>query len=142
MKAVNAVLGGEGNGGVIIPELNFTRDGLVAAATVLGLLSENSGPLSAIRQSIPEYHRVKTTVAMSREQFNSCSDRLAAEFGDAQPDKRDGLKLSGQDYWLHCRASNTEPMVRLIAECRTEAQVADVVQRAQRVLADSGKDKA
>jgi len=142
MKAVNAVLGGEGNGGVIIPELNFTRDGLVAAATVLGLLSENSGPLSAIRQSIPEYHRVKTTVAMSREQFNSCSDRLAAEFGDAQPDKRDGLKLSGQDYWLHCRASNTEPMVRLIAECRTEAQVADVVQRAQRVLGDSGKDKA
>lgn len=142
MKAVNATLGGEGNGGVILPELNFTRDGLVAAATVLGLLSENAGPLSAIRQSIPEYRRVKQTVTMSREQFAACADKLAAEFGDAKADKRDGLKLEAPDYWLHCRASNTEPMVRLIAESRTDEQVADLVARAQRVLADGGKEKA
>ena len=142
MKAVNAVLGGEGNGGVILPELNFTRDGLVAAATVAGLLSENAGPLSAIRQTIPEYHRVKATVPLSREDFNGLAERLVAEFGDAQLDKRDGLKLDAKDYWLHARASNTEPIVRIISEARTEAQANDIAQRARHVLVGNGKARS
>ncbi|MBM3323812.1 phosphoglucosamine mutase, partial [candidate division WOR-3 bacterium] len=139
MKAVSAVLGGEGNGGVILPELNLTRDGLVAAATVMGLLSENAGPLSAIRQSLPVFYTVKTTLPVSREEFSSRVDRLVAEFGPARPDRRDGVRLDGDDYWLHCRVSNTEPIVRIIAEAREQTQAAQLVERARAVLAAQDK---
>ncbi len=138
MKAVNAVLGGEGNGGVILPELNLTRDGLVAAATVMGLLSENTGPLSAIRQSLPVFFTVKATLPMSREEFLARVDRLVAEFSPAQPDRRDGIRLDGDEYWLHCRVSNTEPIVRIIAEAREQTKAAQLAERARAVLTAQG----
>ncbi len=134
MKAVNAVLGGEGNGGVILPELNLTRDALVAAATVMGLLSENSGPLSSIRQTLPFYATVKTSLSMSRDEFAARVERLVAEFSPARPDKRDGLRLDGDDYWLHCRVSNTEPIVRIIAEAKEPARAEQLAERARAVL--------
>ena len=103
MEKVQAVLGGEGNGGVILPELNFTRDGLVAAATVIGLLSQGREPLSAIGATLPRYQMVKTSMTLTREQFAERDEKLVRAFEGAQVDRQDGLKFSLEDSWVHVR---------------------------------------
>jgi len=140
MEKVQAVLGGEGNGGVILPELNFTRDGLVAAATVIGLLSQGREPLSAIGATLPRYQMVKTTMALSREQFSAREEGLLKAFEGAAVDRQDGFKFSLDDSWAHVRPSNTEPMVRIITEAKTEAQVKELVERVRKALAANGKE--
>jgi len=140
MEKVQAVLGGEGNGGVILPELNFTRDGLVAAATVIGLLSQGREPLSAVGATLPRYQMVKTTMSLTREQFAERSEKLVKAFEDAQVDRQDGLKFSLGDSWVHIRPSNTEPIVRIIAEGKTEAQAKEVADKARQALAANGKE--
>ena len=140
MEKAQAVLGGEGNGGVILPELNFTRDGLVAAATVIGLVSLGKGPLSVIRAAIPQYHMVKTSTSLTREQFAERSEKLVKAFEGAQVDRQDGLKFSMGDSWVHIRPSNTEPIVRIIAEGKTESQAKEVADKARQALTANGKE--
>ncbi len=140
MEKVQAVLGGEGNGGVILPDLNFTRDGLVAAATVIGLVSQGREPLSAIGATLPKYQMVKTTISLTREQFNERSEKLTKAFENAQVDRQDGLKFVIEDSWVHARPSNTEPMVRIIAEAKTEAQAKAVVDKVKQALGTNGKE--
>ena len=140
MEKAQAVLGGEGNGGVILPELNFTRDGLVAAATVIGLLSQGREPFSAIGATLPRYQMVKTSMSLTREQFAERSERLVKAFEDATADRQDGLKFDGKDYWVHVRPSNTEPIVRIIAEAKTDVQAKEVADKARQALAANGKE--
>jgi phosphomannomutase len=140
MEKAQAALGGEGNGGVILAELNFTRDGLVAAASSIGLLSQGKSPMSSIRATLPQYQMVKTTMNLSREAFAERSEKLVAAFPDAQPDRQDGLKLVAADLWVHVRPSNTEPMVRIIAEAKTEAQAKEAAEKARQALVTNGKD--
>ncbi len=136
MKELNAVLGGEGNGGVILPEVNFTRDGLVATACVLGLLSTTGRSLSELRSGIPRYRMTKTTVPLDRERFEERRARLVAEFENARVDERDGIRLDGPDYWVHIRPSNTEPLVRVIAETSGDTAPEELAGRATRVLSE------
>jgi phosphomannomutase len=140
MEKVQAVLGGEGNGGVILPELNFTRDGLVAAATVIGLVSQGREPLSAVGATLPKYHMVKTTMALPREQFTERDERLVKAFEGAQVDRQDGLKFGLEDSWVHARPSNTEPIMRVIAEAKTEAQAKALVEKVRQTLSGNGKE--
>jgi phosphomannomutase len=140
MEKVQAVLGGEGNGGVILPDLNFTRDGLVAAATVIGLTSQGREPLSVVGASLPRYQMVKTTMNLSREQFAERSEKLAKAFEGAVVDRQDGLKFSLEDSWVHARPSNTEPIVRIIAEAKTEAQVKTIVDKVRQAIGTNGKE--
>jgi phosphomannomutase len=136
MRQVNAVLGGEGNGGVILPELNFTRDGLVAAATAIGMLSLGREPLSAVRATIPQYQMVKTSMTLTREQYAERDGKLAGAFEGCSVDKQDGLKFDCPDFWVHVRPSNTEPIVRIIAEATTEAQAREAAERVKAALAN------
>jgi len=140
MEKVQAVLGGEGNGGVILPELNFTRDGLVAAATVIGLLSQGREPLSTIGASLPKYQMVKTSMSLSREQFTERSEKLVKAFENTPVDRQDGLKFSLEDSWVHVRPSNTEPIVRIVAEAKTEAQAKEVAEKVRQALSANGKE--
>jgi phosphomannomutase len=135
MRELKAVLGGEGNGGVIVPEVNFTRDGLVAAAAVLGLIAETGKKLSEIRASLPEYHTVKLKLESGRKDIDARLGRFAQDLGEAQADRTDGLKLVGPDWWIHVRPSNTEPVVRIIAEAKTKEQAHALAQKAQKALA-------
>ncbi len=132
MRAAGAVLGGEGNGGVILPEVNFTRDGLVAAAVALELCART--PLSELRRELPDYRMVKTSVALSRAEFDARRGALAAAFPGAAADERDGMRLSGDGWWLHARASNTEPIARVIAEARAGVALEPLVERARAAL--------
>ena len=132
MRAVGASVGGEGNGGVILPEVNFTRDGLVAAAIALELCAEKK--LSALRGELPVYKMVKTSVSLSREGFEARRAQLLAAFPGCAVDERDGLKLDGDGFWLHVRASNTEPIARIIAEARAGVAVEPLIERARAAL--------
>jgi phosphomannomutase len=126
MLKEDAVIGGEGNGGVIDPRVGFVRDSFVGMALVLDRIAADDETLSTIVDSLPRYAMVKDQVALGRgpgaagdasaESVARLWDRIAEAFPDARPDRSDGLRLDWADRWVQVRASNTEPIVRVIAE--------------------------
>ncbi len=141
MREVNAVLGGEGNGGVIDPRVGFVRDSFSAMALVLDLMAETGKPLSALVDALPRYAMIKEKypLAGGSATVGDLLGRLAESYPDAKVDRRDGLHLSWPHGWAHVRASNTEPIVRVITEAPTPEQarqMADTLGRAIQVQAD------
>jgi phosphomannomutase len=116
MRQHGAVIGGEGNGGVIDPRIGWVRDSFVGMALVLELLAARNEPLSAVVDRLPRLFMIKSKHTLVSPLAGGDYDRLAAEFPDASADRRDGLRLDWPDRWLQVRASNTEPIVRVIAE--------------------------
>ncbi len=135
-----AVLGGEGNGGVILPEVNLTRDGLVACACIIGLMSVTSKTLSRLRQELPEYHIVKKAVPIVNFAADEVICRLRREMGEELiVDSTEGVRVAGVDWWLHIRPSNTEPIIRIVAEAKTPAGAEMVVQTGLKVITEVGE---
>lgn len=134
MREMKAVVGGEGNGGVILPEVHLGRDAPVAIALVLQLLSESGKPLSAIAAELPRYAIVKDKLDRPEGSLDSVYAALRTAFADARVDTQDGLRLAWNDRWLHVRPSGTEPIVRVIAEAPTEEEARALVQRAREPL--------
>jgi phosphomannomutase len=116
MQEVDAVVGGEGNGGVIVPSINSTRDGLVATAILLKLLSERKCTLSAIRKELPVYFMSKTIIKEYRDEWQKLIRKKFADDLNIKFNNQDGLKVIGKNFWLLLRKSNTEPILRIIAE--------------------------
>jgi len=120
MRELGAVLGGEGNGGVIDPRVGFVRDSFVAMALILDLMAETGEPLSRLVDALPRFGMVKHQYPLpgpdGAEAVAALWDRVSAGYPDAEADRRDGLRLQWPDRWVHVRASNTEPIVRVIAE--------------------------
>jgi phosphomannomutase len=110
-----AVIGGEGNGGVMLPALHIGRDAPLGVALILHLLAVNGVRVSELVDSSPRYTIVKAKGPRGPE-LRPLYDRLRRRFAEAEADERDGLRLSWPDRWLHVRPSGTEPIVRLIAE--------------------------
>ena len=134
MRSVGAVVGGEGNGGVILPALHLGRDAPVAAALLLQLLHETGGTLSAVVDSYPRYRIVKEKLNRPRVALDSVYAALREGFPDADVDTQDGLRLSWPDRWVHVRPSGTEPIVRVIAEGPTEQDARELVRRCRTPL--------
>ncbi|WP_435007838.1 phosphoglucosamine mutase [Tundrisphaera lichenicola] len=118
MKAHTAVLGGEGNGGVIDPRVGFVRDSFAAMALVLDLLATTDRPLSELVDALPRYSMVKDQYPLggATVAVGDLFDQIAEAYPEAKADRRDGLRLDWPDRWVHVRSSNTEPIVRVIAE--------------------------
>jgi phosphomannomutase len=116
MRAENAPIGGEGNGGVILSELHLGRDAPVGAALLLQLLLEEGKPLSRIVASYPHYIIVKDKLDRPDAPLDTVYEALRRAFPDAEADTQDGLRLTWPDRWVHIRPSGTEPIVRVIAE--------------------------
>ncbi len=138
-----AILGGEGNGGVIDPRVVLVRDSFVSMALVLAAMAERRLPLSALADELPRYAIYKTKVSVARERIVPALDALEQHFGDAAVDRLDGLRLDftradGNRSWLLVRASNTEPIVRIIAEAATEAESRELSTAAAKAI--SGLD--
>lgn len=130
MREVEAVVGGEGNGGVMVPDLHLTRDAPLAAALVLGALAETSSSLGELVGSLPEYHIVKRKTARPDRGMDAFYEALAGEAGpEAAVDRQDGLRLDWEEErrWLHVRPSGTEPVVRVIAEAPSTAEAEELV---------------
>ncbi len=137
MKAEKSPLGGEGNGGVIWPKVTYIRDSLGAMALVLALMAKRGEPLSRIAASIPAYAIVKRKVDLAAQADAARAvEALAAAHAARKPDRTDGVWINFTDEraWLHVRASNTEPIMRLIAEAPTAAMAEAILDEAGRVV--------
>lgn len=124
MKEINAIFGGEGNGGVIWPAVGLGRDSLVGMAIILQLMSETGKKISELVSEIPKYQVVKTKKEVAnREQVEEILNKVRESFNTENGEKideTDGVKVIFNNGWLHVRASNTEPIVRFYAEAPTK----------------------
>ncbi|MEE3241453.1 MAG: phosphoglucosamine mutase [Candidatus Neomarinimicrobiota bacterium] len=127
MKELNISIGGEGNGGVILEEVHLGRDSLVAAAMVLNLLDSTNQSINEIIAEIPEYVFIKDKITLN-DSKDFDFDNLATLFDCDEINKDDGIKFSWPEKWIHIRKSNTEPIIRIFAEAKTENEVNDLIQ--------------
>ncbi len=128
--AEGAVIGGEGNGGVILPALHVGRDAPLGAALILQYLASTGEQLGAVVRSAPRYVIVKAKAPRGGDLAAQYA-ALRAQWPDAEADDRDGLRLAWSDRWLHVRPSGTEPIVRLIAEAPTAADAEALIAQAR-----------
>ena len=137
MLAQNAVLGGEGNGGVIDPRVGLVRDSFVGMSLVLDAMAARELPVSELADELPQYSIHKTTIAVDANRVAAALDVLERHFSDATPGRLDGLRLDWPDRsWLLVRPSNTEPIVRAFAEAPKLEQAKSLCDRAAAALAD------
>lgn len=130
MKKKKSIIGGEGSGGVILPELHYGRDALVGIALVLQELADTNLSLSEYKKIIPEYYIYKTKIEVKKEPdylLNKISLMLKSE--DCKITTSDGIKADYNDYWIHLRKSNTEPIIRIIIEAKSRKQAKEVYRR-------------
>lgn len=135
MKARKAILGGEGNGGVIDPELHYGRDSLIGIALILMQMATSGKSLSQMREGYPQYFMVKDKITF--DPSHSPQDKLDAVskyYHDQSLDDRDGLKVDLEDGWVHLRKSNTEPILRIYAEAKTADRARQLVDEVKALL--------
>jgi phosphomannomutase len=135
MLAHNAVFGGEGNGGPIDPRVILVRDSFAGMALILDALAEREMGIGQLADELPRYEIVKTKIALPPERIPAALDALEKHFKDAKPDRLDGLRLDWPQRWLLVRPSNTEPIVRAVAEAPTAAEAANLCKTAADVMA-------
>ena len=129
-----AAMGGEGSGGVIDPRVGLVRDSFVGMILLLDAMAERGMTMSQLAEELPRYEIAKTQIPLSREKLAVALDALEQHFADARPDRLDGLRLDWPDRWFLVRPSNTEPIVRAVAESRTAAESAQLLTEAAAVL--------
>ena len=120
MREEGAVIGGEGNGGVIIPQVHYARDGIAGIALVLEYLATSNKPLSELAEEIPRYYMIKGKIKFPKENLSLLKVNLRREFEEDKLNFLDGVKVYLNEGWVHIRASGTEPVVRIIAEAKTK----------------------
>lgn len=136
MKSLEAVYGGEGNGGPIDPRVGFVRDSFVAMAQVLDAMVKNEKTIGQLAAAIPRYEICKTKIAIDRENIQLLYAKLTEQFSDATKSTMDGLRFDWDDKWILVRPSNTEPIVRAIAEASNESDAAALCQVAAELAAN------
>ncbi len=123
MKAVGAVIGGEGNGGVIYPESHYGRDALVGIGLFLSLLAKSGMKVSALRRTFPDYFIAKNRIDLTpTTDVDAILERVKERFAGEQINDIDGVKIDFKDKWVHLRKSNTEPIIRVYSEAHTFAE--------------------
>jgi phosphomannomutase len=121
MKEVNAVIGGEGSGGVIYPELHYGRDALVGIALTLQHLSDYGKSLSSLKNDLPKYSIVKKKIEVTKNP-DEVIGKLIDHFSGQKINADDGFRVDFEDHWVHFRKSNTEPIIRIITEAKSKAK--------------------
>ena len=123
MKKNNAIIGGEGNGGIIYPELHYGRDALVGVALFLSLLAEKDMATSALRATYPNYYMGKKKIELTPDMdVDGILKKMEAKYQDEQLTTIDGVKIDFSDRWAHLRKSNTEPIIRIYTEAPSESE--------------------
>ncbi|MDR3210909.1 MAG: phosphoglucosamine mutase [Planctomycetota bacterium] len=140
MLDIGAVVGGEGNGGVIDPRIHYGRDALTGMAMMLQLMLETGKTMSELAAEIPTYQMVKLKTTVSKRSISKVLKRINEEKAD-NVDNRDGVKLDFSDGWVHVRASNTEPIVRVYAEARTSERANQLANHYMELVEQLSGDK-
>jgi phosphomannomutase len=133
MHKVGAHLGGEGNGGVIDPRVVYVRDSIGSIGLVLQLLAEEGKPVSQIVDELPRYAIVKHKFDCTRDRTARILDKVRAEFAKERIIDVDGVRIDQPEGWVHVRGSNTEPIMRIIAEAADEQAAHALVARVQSI---------
>ncbi len=126
MKEVNAVIGGEGSGGVIYPALHYGRDALVGIALTLQHLLEFGGTISELKKSLPSYFIAKKKIELGSAEPDKIIDILKNRYKSENVNTDDGLRIDFPDHWIHFRKSNTEPIIRSIIEAKDKANAEEL----------------
>lgn len=135
MKEVNAVIGGEGNGGVIYPESHYGRDALVGIALFLSSLAHKGCKVSELRKSYPNYCMAKNRIDLTPEtDISAILDRIKEMYADEKVTDIDGVKIDFADKWVHLRASNTEPIIRVYSEAATQEEAEALGQKLMNIV--------
>ncbi|NIL96221.1 MAG: phosphoglucosamine mutase [Planctomycetales bacterium] len=129
-----AVIGGEGNGGVIDPRVGYVRDSFVGMALLLDAMAEREMSVGQLADALPHYSMLKTKIPLQRDRLAAAYDALQKHFADATVDRQDGLRLDWADKWLLIRPSNTEPLARIIAEAATAEEAKRLCDEAARTI--------
>jgi phosphomannomutase len=134
MRRHGALIGGEGNGGVIWPRVAYVRDSLGGIGLVLEMLATHQVTLSQLADQMPAYAIVKDKLPVDPEVVAQLPRSLPSTFTDARVDAQDGVRLDWNDCWVHVRASNTEPILRIIAEAPDQTRATQLVQRVRTAI--------
>ena len=137
MIEVGAAYGGEGNGGPIDPAVGYVRDSFVAMAQIIDAMVRSGEPLSSMATSLPASSMHKSKVSVEGKSIPDLIETIGRTFSDAEADASDGLRLRWDDRWLLVRASNTEPIIRFIAEAPTPDQAQALCDQAERTATAS-----
>jgi phosphomannomutase len=130
MKETNAIIGGEGNGGVIYPALHYGRDALVGVALFLSYMAKSKKSCSAIRAQYPAYFISKNKIELQPNMnVKHILDSIAEDYKQYEVNRIDGVKIDFDNGWVHLRTSNTEPIIRIYAEAGTEEQAEHLAQK-------------
>ncbi|MFQ6002576.1 MAG: phosphoglucosamine mutase [Candidatus Zixiibacteriota bacterium] len=133
LKAVKGIIGGEGNGGVVLPELHYGRDALVGMALILEYLAESKKSISDLASDLPKYFMIKKKGKLT-EDFERNLAKLKRRYAKERIDLIDGVKIDFEDSWIHIRKSNTEPIFRIIAEAKSKKEVSRLVADGLKIL--------
>lgn len=119
MKEINSPVGGEGNGGIICPDVHYTRDAPAGMALILGYLAERNEPISKLTTEIPHYYFAKDKIKVDPAELDNIMAKVPEIFADYELDTTDGIKILGDKFWIHIRKSGTEPIIRVYVESET-----------------------
>jgi len=134
MKATNAIIGGEGNGGVIYPELHYGRDALVGIALFLSHLAKFGKSISLLRSTYPAYHISKNKITLTADMdIDALLTKVQEKYKNEQISTIDGLKIDFANEWVHLRRSNTEPIIRIYSEAENETVAENL---AKKIISD------
>lgn len=140
MKEVNAVIGGEGNGGVIYPECHYGRDALVGIALFLSSLAHKGCKVSELRSTFPNYFIAKNRIDLTPQtDVDAILDKVKQMYGDEKVNDIDGVKIDFPDKWVHLRKSNTEPIIRVYSEASTMEEADALGKKIMQVVYDMQK---
>lgn len=138
MKEVNAVIGGEGNGGIILPDLHYGRDALVGIALFLTHLAASGKTAKQLRRSYPDYFIIKNKMELEQGlDLSRIFDKIRKKYKSQPVNTEDGLRIEFENDWVHLRSSNTEPIIRIIAESNFETTATNIANRLMHDIRES-----
>ena len=136
MRRVNAVIGGEGNGGVIYPELHYGRDALVGVALFLSLLAKSGKKVSDLKKTYPQYSIAKTKLELTPDtDVDGILEAVKKHYASENLTTIDGVKIDFDDCWVHLRKSNTEPIIRIYSEAHTMEKAEELGEQIKNIIA-------
>lgn len=135
MKETNAIIGGEGNGGIIYPELHYGRDALVGVALFLTLMAKSGKKVSEIKSALPQYAIAKNKIELTPDiDIDALLEKVKERFANEEITDIDGVKIDFPDSWVHLRKSNTEPIIRIYSEAETLAKADALAQSIMQII--------